>query len=349
MSAKLISRNPDLKKLQDEGYEVEVRSGHLVLRSVPYLTSRREIALGMIVTDLTLNGDVTLRPGDHQVWFAGEQPCNSDGSLISGLGARGTKQTLCDGVDVNYRFSSKPPEGYSDYYAKMTAYVDIVSHPARAVEKTVSARTYRPIAASEEDSVFLYTDSASSRAGIAGVSSKLAMNRIAIAGLGGTGSYILDLTAKTPVREIHLFDGDKFLQHNAFRAPGAASLEMLLTQPSKVTFYATIYSQMRRGVIAHDGYLDDQNVEALRPFDFVFVCVDKPAVRKLICEFLIRNKTPFIDVGMELELVEDELTIVGSTRTTLCTPDQFDHFSRHVSLNESAADELYKTNSRSLT
>lgn len=88
MSAKLISRNSDLKRLQDEGYEVEVQSGHLVLHSVPYVTSQREVALGMFVTDLTLNGDATQRPGDHQVWFAGEHPCNQDGSVITLRGSR---------------------------------------------------------------------------------------------------------------------------------------------------------------------------------------------------------------------------------------------------------------------
>jgi hypothetical protein len=35
---------------------------------------------------------------------------------------------------------------------------------------------------------------------------------------------VLDFTAKTHVKEIHLFDGDTFFQHNAFRAPGAANL-----------------------------------------------------------------------------------------------------------------------------
>jgi tRNA A37 threonylcarbamoyladenosine dehydratase len=36
--------------------------------------------------------------------------------------------------------------------------------------------------------------------------------------LSGTGSYILDLLAKVPIREIHLCDGDDFARHNAFRA-----------------------------------------------------------------------------------------------------------------------------------
>lgn len=344
MSARLISRNPDLKRLQDEGYEVEVRSGYLVLRSVPYVTSGRQVALGTLVTDLTLNGDATQRPGDHQVWFAGEQPRNADGSVIAPLGARAGTQVLCDGIEVHYRFSSKPPEGYPDYHAKMTAYVDIVSHPARAIDPRVTARTYKPIEASEEDSVFFYTDSASSRAGIAGVASKLAMNRIAIVGLGGSGSYVLDLTTKTPVRELHLFDGDEFLQHNAFRAPGAASLETLLKKPSKVAYYAGIYRQMRRGIIPHKEYLNDQTVEGLLGFDFVFVCVDKVAVRKLVSDFLIRHSIPFIDVGMDLDLVDDELSLIGTCRTTLCTPEKSEHFSRHVSLEGSPTDELYESN-----
>jgi tRNA A37 threonylcarbamoyladenosine dehydratase len=47
---------------------------------------------------------------------------------------------------------------------------------------------------------------AASRAGITAISARLSMFRIAIVGLGGTGSYVLDLVAKSAVREIHLFD-----------------------------------------------------------------------------------------------------------------------------------------------
>ena len=55
----------------------------------------------------------------------------------------------------------------------------------------------------------------------------MALKKIIILGLGGTGSYILDLVAKTPVKEIHLYDGDTFYQHNAFRSPGAPSSDEL--------------------------------------------------------------------------------------------------------------------------
>jgi len=93
------------------------------------------------------------------------------------------------------------------------------------------------ITTDEDESVFKYIDTASSRAGINVPTQKLELARIAIVGVGGTGSYVLDLVAKTPVKEIHLFDGDVFLSHNAFRAPSAASSD----EPKN------LYKSIRRG------------------------------------------------------------------------------------------------------
>jgi len=45
----------------------------------------------------------------------------------------------------------------------------------------------------------------------------------------------LDFIAKTPVREIRIIDGDEFLQHNAFRAPGAPTLDELRELPKRST------------------------------------------------------------------------------------------------------------------
>jgi hypothetical protein len=342
MSVKLIARSPDLKRLQDEGYEIEVRSGFLIVRSVPYVSSGRTVALGTVVTDLALNDDITQKPRDHQVWFAGELPCHATGAPITALGPQQCRQTLCEGVVVDFRFSAKAD--YPDYYAKITQYDEILSNPARSLKPDVTARTFRPIEACEEDSVFLYADSATSRAGIVPASIKLAMKKIAVVGLGGTGAYVLDLVAKTPVHEIHLFDGDRFLQHNAFRSPGAASLDDLRQNLSKVEFYTALYSRLRRGVIPHQEFISDESIGHLANFDFVFVCIDRPTVRKMISEFMKLNNIPFIDVGMELEMIEDQACLVGACRITLSTPGKRDHFARHVSLEGAVADDLYGTN-----
>lgn len=344
MSSELISRSPDLQKLQHEGYEVEVRGGFLILLSIPYVNSKREVKIGMLVTDLTLSNDRTQRPGNHQVWFAGEQPCNQDGSVIVGIGCTSATQTLYENLEVHHRFSNKPPDGYLDYHAKMTRYVEIISNQAKAIDASVDARTFKPIEATHEDSVFYYTDSSSSRAGIAGLANKLAMDKVGIVGPGGSGSYVLDQLAKTHAHEIHLFDGDDFLQHNAFRAPGAVSIEVLREKPTKVAYYASVYSQMRRGIIPHEGYLDDKTVTQLSGFDFVFLCVDKASVRAMVAKFLIEHKIPFIDVGIDIELVEEQQCLIGACRATLCTPDKSEHFIRHVSTADFNIDELYRSN-----
>lgn len=345
MSERLIGRSADLKRLRDEGYEVEVRHGFLVVHSVPYVNAQKQVVLGTIVTDLTLNNDKTDKPADHQVWFAGDHPCNSDGTTITQIKHTTSTTTLCDGVIVQHRFSCKPQIGYPDYHAKITRYIEIIQNQAKAVDPKADARTFKPISSSDEDSVFLYTDSASSRAGIANVTRRTAMAKLAIIGLGGSGGYVLDFVAKTNVREIHLFDGDVFLQHNAFRAPSAVSLQELDVRPKKVDYFARLYGQMRRGIFTHPDYVTEENVENLAGFDFAFICVDKPAVRKLLSEYLTKARVPFVDTGMELELIEEEQCLIGTCRVTLSTSDKFDHFSKHVSLDNGAiADDLYATN-----
>ena len=97
MSQQLIDRSPDLKRLVDEGYEVEIESGHLLLRHVPYVTKGKGIKYGTLVSRLTLAGDVTTKPEDHVVMFAGDLPCDSDGKPLIQIQASDRRQQLGEG------------------------------------------------------------------------------------------------------------------------------------------------------------------------------------------------------------------------------------------------------------
>lgn len=344
MSHELISRSADLRQLQDEGYEVEVRSNHLLIHSVPYLNSRGVVGRGTLVSDLTLAGDVTTTPGNHVAWFVGEHPCQKDGREIPQIKHTSQSTQLAQDIVVNHSFSNKPAQGYANYHQKMTRYIDIVSAPAQSVDPTATARTFKPVAASPEQSVFEYLDTASSRAGILAVSDKLKSSRVAIVGLGGTGSYVLDLVAKTPVREIHLFDADAFLQHNAFRAPSAASLDDLTQGLSKVAYFRALYSRMRRGIVAHEEHVSEENVEVLLGFDFVFLCLDNGPAKKLIVDRLSTGAMSFIDVGIGVEMVPESLALWAICRVTTSTPDKRDHFSKRVSFADNNGDNPYDKN-----
>jgi hypothetical protein len=179
-------------------------------------------------------------------------------------------------------------------------------------------------------------------AGITMASAKLALARVAIIGLGGTGGYVLDLIAKTWIREIHLFDSDVLYSHNAFRAPGAASAEQLTTRPKKVAYFLDLYSKLRSGIVAHPYNIDAINVQELSGMDFVFLCIDGGNAKKLIVEELETKGVPFIDTGMGVELVNDALG--GIVRVTASLPDRRDRFRSRVSLGDAETNGDYDAN-----
>jgi len=321
MSRRLISRSSDLQRLRDEGFNIEVRAGFLLVKDVPYVTQRREVQRGVLVSTLDLANDVTVQPSTHVAHWMGEFPCTKDGVRIAPIEHQSRETDLGDGVVVQHSFSNKPPGGYANYYEKMTRYTTIISDQARALDPQVSAETHPLIAADEEDddSVFHYTDNATSRAGIGVFTRRFRNRRIAVIGVGGTGSYVLDLVAKAPVSEIHLFDGDELSQHNAFRSPSAASGEELARRPNKARHFAAHYSRMHRRIIAHDEYVGEQNIEQLREMDFVFVCVDDGQARRLIVTKLDEFGVAFVDVGMGVYMADDGLG--GLVRVTASIPE----------------------------
>lgn len=338
MLAPLINRSPDLKRLQDEGYKLELRDGHLLVHRIPYVNSSSEIGEGVLVTDLDMTGNKTVKPRNHVIHFIGDNPCTKEGQIINAIQHNNNTRKLTNTITVNRSFSNKPkPNGYKDYYHKITRYIEIISAPAISMESSETARVYEVIESNEEMPVFNYIDTNSTRAEIGVISEKLEGHKIGIIGLGGTGSYILDQIAKTPVQEIHLFDGDHFLQHNAFRSPGAPSIKQLNKQYYKTDYFENIYSNMHRGIKSHPKYLDESNLSMIKTLSFVFLCIDKGSAKKVIIEYLISNKIPFIDVGLDVSVAGQSL--LGTTRSTLVTEKMKAHIPSRITMIDRAADE----------
>lgn len=342
MSQQQINLSPDLKKLRDEGYEISIKGAYLIVGHIPYVNSEKEIRFGTLVSELTLvNNMRTALPSTHVIHFIGEEPCHKDGSRISAIWLESRSQTFYEGITINHSFSNKPANGYSDYYQKISRYADIISAPAKSLDNTVTEKTFKVIPDDEQSSVFRYIDTNSSRANITKVASKLEGQKVAIIGLGGTGAYILDLVAKTPVQEVHIYDGDDFQQHNAFRSPGAAVLELDTPNIKKVHYYTEIYSRMHRNVIPHDFYVNEINLQPISKCSFVFLCIDNNSARRLIVEYLIREQIPFIDTGLGVNFVDD--TLIGTVRVTACTPFKKDHISNRIPMEDTGNND-YSTN-----
>jgi hypothetical protein len=343
MSRQLVSHSPDLRRLQDEGYDIKVSDSNYLLVRVPYVTAARQVSYGTLVSDLTLQGDETAGPATHVVSFVGQAegdiPCDDQGHELADLiNQRGPIQ-LGAGLIASCTFSHKPNPTYPDYYEKMTTYADMLFSYAQAIDPDVKIKTFPPIPDEGEESVFQYLDTATSRARIGAVSDKIRLGKVVIIGLGGTGAYILDAVAKTPVKQIHLYDGDVMLTHNAFRAPGAATLAELRAAPKKVDYYRAKYAAMHRHIVQHPAHVSAANIDELRDADFVFISIDGGRAKKLIIEKLQEFGVSFIDVGMGLYQVGSSLG--GLIRTTASIPGHGSHIwsNDRISFADEADDE----------
>lgn len=341
MSRRLISRNPDLRRLADEGYEVSIVDARLVVGHVPYVTEDGEVSFGTLVSALAVAGDETIPPGDHVARFAGRRPCDAEGRPLTSL-INSEIDEHVDGIHLRFLFSQKPEGGYRDHHHQMTSYIAMLAGPALALDPSATARTYPVVEDDEPDAVFRYLDTATSRAGISASAAKLALDKVGIIGLGGSGGYILDHVAKTPVRQIHLFDGDVFQQHTAFRAPGAASLEQLRGRPFKVDYYTAMYSVMRTGIVPHPYNLTKDNVDELKHMSFVFIAIDEGPPKRDIIAALEEFGIAFIDVGMGLYNVDG--VVGGILRVTTSTPQQRDHAHNRIPFGDADPDDEYEHN-----
>lgn len=341
MSTQLIDHNEDLKNLKNEGYCIEIINGNLVIHYIPYVNNERKIQFGTLYCSLTLSGESVVPPTDHTVWFVGEHPCDQFGNENCTYVNSPQTNTLIPEIIGNFYFSSKPESGnYPNYYEKMTKYIELLSAPAKSIDPSVSAQKFDHKEYCDE-SVFKYPDSNSARAGISSVSDGIKNQKIAIIGLGGTGSYILDFVSKTTVKQISLFDGDDMQNHNAFRSPGVISLEKLKSKPSKVSYFKDKYSEFRSGIVEHDVFIDQSNVSLLNGHDFVFLAIDNPEAKSVIVEYLMGLKISFVDLGMGISIVENSLR--GSIRKTLITPENSNYLGK-IAMEKTKDEDEYSKN-----
>lgn len=139
MSHALINRSADLTRLIEEGFDIEILGGHLVMNNVPYIGADRQVKRGRLIAALTLAGDKTQRPATHVAMFDGDMPCDSQGSPLNQIRLSSGIQNLGSGLVSRHSFSRKPRQGYADYFEMFTVYVGLISGPARQLDATASA------------------------------------------------------------------------------------------------------------------------------------------------------------------------------------------------------------------
>lgn len=345
MFQKLVSHNDDINRLVKKGFAVGFDSNYLVVRDIPYLDQHKNLKWGAIVTKFIDVDGKKITQDDHQIFFAGSAPHNVDGMPIGNLGGGTTQLALsdaCKDVVVERSFSNKPKKTgkFEDFFEKIESYVAIISGPAIDLHKA-DPYTFRVSEDVENNSVFKVNDTLTSRAEITDLSAKFKNDVVAIIGLGGTGSYVLDYLVKTPVKEIRGFDGKAYRVHNAFRSAGAMKEDEF--GKSKAEVHQARYENFREGLNLQTKYIDLWSGDDLEGVTFAFVCVDNGPSRSDIFDLLISKKIPFIDVGMGLKRKKGALN--GMLRVTYFPVEKAQEM-RDMGLCElsSSPDDIYKTN-----
>src|ERR1700722_12662638 len=104
MSRRLIDHSPDLLRLQNEGYEIAIRDGFLLVRNVPYVDQNRTLQTGVLISKLSLSGDKANRPDDHVAYWMGAHPCHANGSVIASIQNPSAPQDLGNGLRADFTF-----------------------------------------------------------------------------------------------------------------------------------------------------------------------------------------------------------------------------------------------------
>lgn len=297
----LASRNPFIQELEDEGYSLDFLNGYFVIYGTPFLDAEGALAHGDWVSPVDLSDGVLDPPKNHQAWFRGARPHDQEGRVLH-LGGGADKVRVADGFETDRSFSFKLAETgemrlYRSFEEKVRTYLDIITAPAMAAWPDATPLRAIAIEAARQGTPLRYPDTLSARYHFNDVSFLLRDRKVAIIGLGGTGSYILDFLARTHLARIALFDDDKVHVHTLFRFPGhmARAIGML-----KVDALAQQYGNWHSGVVPIPERVTEANVEQLADYDFVFIALDHGPSRLLVADWLSARDIPFVDCGMGL-------------------------------------------------
>jgi len=328
MSCPLTSLEEAAAKLRQENYNVDVVNGLLIARDIPYVTTERAVARGGLAFPIEFSDGELRASGDHTIYFFGSAPCDASGAPLDIVANPNVDFDIPDAgrakLQLSRRkdFPSTTSSGYASAQEKLEAYIAVICSPARIVDPHATPRTGNVPPRVVPSGPFHYPDSASARVGTGHMNAVYKDQRIGIIGLGGTGSYILDFVAKTHVPEIHLFDGDAFRSHNAFRAPGAASKDDVESGKPKAEYFAEVYNAMREGVVPHPRAVTSDDADGLRGLSFVFLAVDDEDTDCRLSRLLESLSIPYVDVGMGALIAQQDGNprIVTQIRTTYWHP-----------------------------
>lgn len=139
----------------------------------------------------------------------------------------------------------------------------------------------------------------------------LASTRVAIIGLGGGGSHIVQQLAHIGVGNFLLIDDDCVEKSNLNRLVGATRLDALLKRRKTAVAGRLIKRINPRANVRTFNKKWHHAANFLRDRDVIFGCVDTLTCRRELETAARRYLTPYIDIGMDVHAEGDQYRITG--------------------------------------
>ncbi|MDO7883119.1 ThiF family adenylyltransferase [Antiquaquibacter soli] len=302
-----------IARLVDEGYDLVLQQGHLVVRRIVYRSPNGPRRDGILLIPVSYSDGLVTDAGDHTMWFAGDEPLDENQAPLGSVGAH----DYGVGEQAKYMLSFKPHgDRYPSVYDKVRHYARVLAR-GDDLEGLAADPRQGAFQVVPDDLPLVYPDTNATRVGLITLNTLFRGQRVAIVGIGGTGSYILDQVAKTWVDQIILIDGDELEPHNAYRAPGAASRDAVFSHRNKAEYFADEYARMHTGIVARPVALTADNLHLLDGSTFVFLAAADAEARPYIMRHLRERDIPFIDVGMSFREGDSGLTGLAKVSTYL--------------------------------
>lgn len=125
--------------------------------------------------------------------------------------------------------------------------------------------------------------------------------KIAIIGIGGTGSHIVQQLAYLGVQDFTLIDSDKVSETNLNRLVSANNEDVGKLKVDIGKRLINFINKKTRVTTVPDTFISELGIAALKETDFIFGCVDKDGARLLLTEFCKAYNKPFLDIATDID------------------------------------------------
>jgi molybdopterin/thiamine biosynthesis adenylyltransferase len=135
--------------------------------------------------------------------------------------------------------------------------------------------------------------------------------RVAIVGLGGTGSVVASQLAHLGVRDLLLIDPDKVEETNLNRLVGSTPADVGRTKVAVAARHIQAISPETKAEVIVGDVVDDAVAKKLLDVDFIFACTDSQASRAVLNQVAYQYLIPCIDMGVGIHVTDDAIRFIA--------------------------------------